>query len=193
MTKIERNKNRLKEILNIKTKGKLLDIGCGKGELLGLTKDYFDIQGIDISPIKIIPLIPKFTNKVCVGDIENMELQQDNYDVVTVFNVLEHLENPNQVVSKIHKSLKQEGFMIGSVPNNFGVIGKLATRMSNFDTTHISVYSPERWDKVFRNNGFCEISYFGEIMLYRIGKYLKTKHWRYLSFNLIFICEKNKR
>ena len=46
----QRNKHRLKEILQHKQGGKMLEVGCGKGSFLNEAKKYFDIEGIDISP-----------------------------------------------------------------------------------------------------------------------------------------------
>jgi len=112
--------------------------------------------------------------------------------VIAVFNLLEYTTNPYGVIIKLQSSLRKKGMLIGSVPNNFGIIGKTFTYISNLiDKTHRSTYSPNVWNKYFHEAGFEKIIFFGEIPVGRNRNfYIKNKFWRYLSFNLVFICKK---
>jgi len=188
----KRNKNRLKEILKIKKNGRLLEIGCGKGRFINLAKNHFDVEGIDISDYAINSIKPIFGDKVSVKNIEKADFPPNNYDVIVVFNLLEHLKKPPIVVNTIFKSLKKNGILIGSVPNNFGLIGGLITRMVNvLEKTHISTFPPNYWMKLFKKAGFNKTTYFGEITTGgKLNLYIKNSFWKYMSFNLIFVCKK---
>jgi len=188
----KRNKNRLKEILKYKKNGNLLEIGCGKGGFLKLATKHFAVEGIDISEYAINSIKPIFGDKVNVKNVEKSNFTQNNYDVIVVFNLLEHLKEPHLVVKKIYNSLKKNGIIVGSVPNNFGLIGRLFTQIVNIlDKTHCSTYPPIYWNTLFRKMKFRRTTYFGEITTGgKFNIFIKNSFWRYVSFNLIFICKK---
>lgn len=169
-----------------------MEIGCGKGEFLKLARRHFYVEGIDISECAIISIKRLFGERVKRKNIEEEELASDKYDVIAVFNVLEHLGRPGAVIVKIHHSLTDGGIVIGSVPLNSGLMGRVHTACTNLlDRTHCSTYPPHRWCALFRNSGFEKIHFFGEVMLGRnLGLYTKGRLWRYWSLNLMFVCEK---
>ncbi len=187
-----RNRNRLQEILAHKQGGKLLEIGCGKGEFLKLAERYFDVEGMDISKHAIASIKPFLRKKVKRGNIEEENLAPDHYDVIVVFNVLEHLRQPGKVIEKIYHSLTKGGIVIGSVPHNSGLIGRVHTAITNLlDRTHCSTYPPHHWRASFRETGFRKIHFFGEVMLGRnFTLYIRNEYWKYVSFNLMFLCKK---
>lgn len=119
-------------------------------------------------------------------DIEKGSIN-GKYDIILAFDVLEHLQNPNKAIFKIKKSLKKNGIFIFSVPNNYGLFGKLITSFFNYiDKTHISTYKRGRWIRIMENAGF-NIEIYNE-HLFGISKYDVTK---YFSFNLVVIAKKN--
>jgi 2-polyprenyl-3-methyl-5-hydroxy-6-metoxy-1,4-benzoquinol methylase len=188
----QRNRKRLRQLLLQKTGGRLLEIGCGKGGFLSLAEQHFDVEGMDISQSVINRIKPHFGSRVNVYNIEQQPLPSGEFDVVAVFNVLEHLRQPGQVVDKLFRSLANGGILFGSVPNNFGLVGGLSTRLSNFfDRTHIATFSPAAWNRIFHQAGFSKIRFFGEITIGpNVSQYCQGRLWPYLSFNLMFLCSK---
>jgi SAM-dependent methyltransferase len=126
------------------------------------------------------------------GDIEKEAIVQDRFDVVAAFNVLEHLREPRSTIEKIHRSLHKTGILIGSVPNNCHVVGKLYTGLTNLvDKTHCSTFPADEWRSIFEETGFTEVSFFGEVLLTRfLTFYLRHDRWPYRSLNLMFVCRK---
>ena len=109
------------------------------------------------------------------------------------FRILEHLKEPHLTVEKIYNSLRREGVIIGSVPNNFGLIGGFTTWFINtfIDKTHCSTYPPFYWSTLFKEAGFKKITFFGEVIFSRnLTKYVKRSFWKYVSHNLMFLCRK---
>lgn len=186
-----RNNLRLNTIRKHKQHGHLLDIGCGEGQFLDLARQYYQTEGIDISDYAVNSVISK-GHKASTTDITTTRLPVNSYDIISVFNILEHLENPSDSVDNMYAALKQDGLLIGSVPFNYGLIGGISTRLSNFfDRTHKFTPPPTTWRRIFASSGFSEINLFGEITSTKNSAwYLNFNGWQYFTFNLVFICHK---
>jgi len=180
------NKHKLRLIHSIKKSGSLLEIGCGRGLLLKKLKRDYLVKGIDISR-SAIKSASKFIekNRLKVMNIEESQIN-GRYDVILAFDVLEHLKNPKRAIIKIRNSLKKEGVLILSVPNNYGFFGKIITSYFNFiDRTHTSTYEREKWISLLKENGF-KIEEYNQ-STFGISK---RKFMKHLSFNLIVLCRK---
>ncbi len=125
-------------------------------------------------------------------DIEEEKTLRGQYDVIVVFNILEHLKRPEKVITKLSNSLREGGLFFGSVPFNAGLLGKLHTELTNvFDKTHVSTFPPQRWLSLLKSANFRSIQVFGESIIGgRKIVYLKDRHWRPLWFNMMFSCER---
>ncbi|NCO97006.1 MAG: hypothetical protein COY38_03345 [Candidatus Aenigmarchaeota archaeon CG_4_10_14_0_8_um_filter_37_24] len=177
--KSQRKRNQIKELLKYKNNGNLLEVGCGVGNFLKEAEKYFRITGVDISEYAVNEAKKSFRGKISVGNIEEINLESNHYDVIVVFDLLEHLKNPRNTIEKLYKSLKKEGILIGSVPNNFGFVGVLATLFFNaMDKTHRSTFSPHIWHEYFIDIGFENVLFFGEIQIINNHFYVKNKFWR---------------
>ncbi len=188
----QRNQKRLEALLSYKSAGRLLEVGCGKGGLLRVLEPHFEVEGVDISHSAIAAARLHFNDKVNVLNIEQRSLPADRYDAIVAFNILEHLRQPGRAVEKLYRALVPGGVMIGSVPNNFGIIGSLTTHIGNFfDRTHVSTFTPDTWRRIFTHAGFNTIEFFGELNAGRNHcRYLQGRWWPYISFNLMFACTK---
>jgi len=87
---------RLHDILNRGySSGKLLDIGCNYGFFLGVCEPHFKTYGIDISRYAISEAknyAPR-SKIVCCDVEENIPFADETFDVVTMFDTLEHVKN----------------------------------------------------------------------------------------------------
>lgn len=105
---------------------KIINIGCGIGifEFL-VSKTAKEIVGIDPNPIDILTAeLELKSSKVnfVKADIIQHDLPDGSCDVVTIFDVIEHLpENKERyIASKVYKALKPEGRFVISTPlDNF--------------------------------------------------------------------------
>lgn len=188
----QRNYLRLNAIRKLKNRGLLLDVGCGGGEFIHTARKYYQAEGIDISEYAVKSVLSR-GHKARMADISKTKLPENSYDIITVFNILEHIESPQDSVENLYAALKKEGIIIGSVPNNYGLIGRLSTRLTNFfDRTHRFTPAPKTWHTIFNRAGFAKIKFLGEFTLSRnIARYLDFTGWGHFSFNLVFICHKN--
>jgi 2-polyprenyl-3-methyl-5-hydroxy-6-metoxy-1,4-benzoquinol methylase len=187
-----RNVMRLDLVLAHKDHGRLLDIGSGRGDFLELAASRFDVKAIDLSPYAASRLRSTLGDRVTTGDVESILLPGQSYDVVTAFNVLEHLRRPSEVIRKVSTALAPDGIFIGSVPCNAGLIGSLHTAITNyFDRTHRSCYKVAAWRKAFRKADLADTHFFGESMIGgSISTYIFTPLWPHLSLNMMFLSRK---
>ena len=101
-----------------------LDIGCGEGFLL---KEMLDVGlnalGLDFSDFGIQKYNPSLVGKFQKGDIYSaLDLFQAKglrYDLVVLANVLEHVREPEELISQIYSILNVGGILVVIVPNDF--------------------------------------------------------------------------
>lgn len=97
---------------------KILDIGCGNGFFLDKLAEFgfCNLYGADIANY-----LNNKNHRHAVVDInrENLSYQDETFDVVTAFQVLEHLENYFLILQEAKRVLKPGGYFIFSTPNQF--------------------------------------------------------------------------
>ena len=107
--------DRILELLPENKNIKILDAGCGFGNLSKRLQEngFKDIVALDIeNKLKIdIPFIKADLNK-------NLEFEETS-DVIICQEVIEHLENPRHLLRELKKILKKEGIIILTTPNIF--------------------------------------------------------------------------
>ena len=187
-----RNRMRLDLISGYMPRGRLLDIGIGRGDLIRLAAERFDTWAMDVSPHAASGLPPELRQRVIVGDVETTPIPGPPFDVITAFNMLEHLRHPLATMRRIHRALKPGGVFIGSMPSNTHVIGAVHTAITNFfDKTHRSCYQVATWRKAFSKAGFLDARFFGEFMLDGlICRYIHSPLWPHVALNLMFVARR---
>ena len=97
-----------------KTKGSLLDIGAGTGDFLVTAKaNGWQITGIEPNENAKKLAVSKGVN--FENNIESIENQQ--FDVITMWHVLEHVPNVEHQIKELKRLLKPNGTIIIAVPN----------------------------------------------------------------------------
>ncbi len=98
----------------IRTKGNLLDIGAGTGDFLAYAiSKKWKVTGIEPSSTA-----KELAQKKGVPFVEGTEELSDNsFDVITMWHVLEHVENLDNQLSELHRICKPGGYIIIAVPN----------------------------------------------------------------------------
>jgi len=136
--------NYINNITKYKKGGKLLDIGCAYGNFLEIAyKNNFDIYGIE--PTDACMNINSTSNiekslffPECIND------EWGTFDVVTAFDVLEHIPEVEPAMEYINELLEDNGLFVFIVPVYDGVVGKMVEIIDN-DPTHVWKISRYKW------------------------------------------------
>ncbi|MEC4003556.1 class I SAM-dependent methyltransferase [Flavobacterium sp. SUN052] len=107
-------KNKLKLINSESQKGRILDIGAGVGDFLSVAKNN-GWQTIGIEPSDKAKAIAK--NKG-VSFVEKLsELENNSFDIITMWHVLEHVPDLENQIAELKRLIKPNGTIIVAVPN----------------------------------------------------------------------------
>lgn len=98
--------------------GKLLDIGSFAGQLLRNANE----RGFEPHGAELNPKLAKFTKEklgfnVFQGEFQKLDIEGQNFDAITIIDVLEHLVDPMAVIATIAKGLRSGGLAYIKVPN----------------------------------------------------------------------------
>jgi 2-polyprenyl-3-methyl-5-hydroxy-6-metoxy-1,4-benzoquinol methylase len=137
---------------------KILDVGCGCGHLLQLFKDFgYEVYGLDISNYAIEVANKTIPDcKIMVHDCQEAFRFNTKFDIITCFEVLEHLPNPQKAIKNCYEAIKPNGIFIATTPNKLSPFNYLFNR----DRTHINVKSNKEWKKILNSFKWLEVEYF---------------------------------
>lgn len=99
--------------------GTLLDIGCGTGIFLEEMQGSgnWKLQGVEPITSAARYVVERFGIPVINERVEYLELPDCTFDVITMWNVFEHLEDPKVAIKNMYRALKPNGICIVAVPN----------------------------------------------------------------------------
>lgn len=98
---------------------RVLDVGCGSGELLQQISQAGNAQTIGVEPSQRAAKIGRDTYglDIRVGTLEQMAFADESFDTVLLSHVLEHLPSPRRTIGEIERILKPGGSVIIWTPN----------------------------------------------------------------------------
>jgi len=149
----------------LKAQGKVLEIGCGRGLLLEqLAKMGHECTGIERSSLAAARANRISGLQILTQPLEDSEFVEGSFDLVVQWHVLEHLENPNHILKKIHRVLKSEGYLVLEVPNFSSLqAGIFSHWWFHLDIPrHLYHFSMDGLIRMLKRNGFtvCRVSTF---------------------------------
>lgn len=104
---------RKERVYRYKKAGRILDVGCGDGSFLNLMRRLgWEVLGVETSDSGIKRCAQKKINTR-----KNIDFPEEYFDVITLWQSLEHIENPLLTFKKIYGVLSKKGILIISVPN----------------------------------------------------------------------------
>jgi len=157
-------KRLVKRLKKVQPQGKVLDMGCGRGDFLRIAKDNgYEVQGSDLStadgPHKDIPIFKGFLHEA--------NFPSKSFDVIVTRNTLEHIYNPNEDLREINRLLKKDGLLYVKVPHRKYEEGWRCRAFFGFKSlytppVHLNHFDTFTLKRILERNGFEFISWESE-------------------------------
>jgi SAM-dependent methyltransferase len=112
-------------IKRFKTRGRLLDVGCGTGEFLDVARES-GFAAFGIEPSETAGRVARQRHAVFHGELGDVNLEAGAYDIVTFWSVLEHIPDPVPFLKTIRRALKTDGILALRIPSSSGLLPSLA-------------------------------------------------------------------
>ena len=105
---------------------RLLDIGCGGGTFLKLASQVgFEVFGLEQSPEAVRISREHLSDRVLQGSEEELISRGEQFDLITLFHVLEHLPSPFSYLKNLQKLLKRPAGLVIQAPNSRSLQAKI--------------------------------------------------------------------
>ena len=145
--------------------GKLLDVGCGNGGFLAAMRDIgWDTLGVEINARAACIAERDLGLNIFNGDLLEAGLPHGHFDVITFWDVVEHLHEPLAYVAEARKLLKDDGLLVISTPDVGSVQARLFGKYwAGLDAPrHLCVFSRPALGAFLEKAGFeiVETAYF---------------------------------
>ncbi len=109
--RIESGRGRVKEIREYVDGGRLLDVGCATGFFLEAAKPYFEVSGVEPSTFASRHAREELGLPVVTGDLFEARFPDASFDVITMWDVLEHVSDPMAYLREARRILKPRGHL----------------------------------------------------------------------------------
>ncbi len=103
-------------VRSLKAGGRLLDYGCGAGAFARHMSEH-GFEAVGLEPFSLGAATTEGALRLVRGPLESVEADLGQFDVITLWHVLEHVHDPVGVLTRLAKHLRPDGVIIVSVPN----------------------------------------------------------------------------
>lgn len=137
-------KLRLNSIKKHKPTGKILDIGCATGFFLEQAQqEGYDVYGVEISDYAAKKAKQKFgDNRIFNSNFDKADIPIDNFDIITMSDLLEHVKNPNKLFNKCYKILKPGGIIMIMTPDTDSLSARIMRKKwSQYKLEHLFYFN----------------------------------------------------
>ena len=149
----------MRHLPKIKTTKRLLDMGCGNGDfLLRARSAGWDAVGLDFDP-KAVETAQSHGLNVQLGSVNTLNPAEEQFDVITLSHVIEHVHNPIEELSRCYELLKPGGFLWLETPNiesqGHQIYGSAWRGLE--PPRHLVLFTLESLQKALNKAGFAKI------------------------------------
>ena len=182
--KMQRHRLRFRLIRKYRKAGALYDIGCGFGHFLLTGKELgYSVKGVEMSRANIAFVRDELGIDVEENNFLNVR-EDKEYDIMTLWDVLEHIDDGDHIVQKAFRMLKAGGYLFIQVPQIDSVLARLLKeKWSMLSLDHVNYFSKKTMARLLSQHGFVvkrmkssiELKH---ILLYVVLPFLKRKQKR---------------
>jgi SAM-dependent methyltransferase len=138
-------------------RGSLLEIGCGNGFFLERARElgFENVWGVEPSRNAIDHASSSIRERIVCDVMRPNLFSADEFDLICIFHVLDHLPDPNEVLAECRLALKPGGFILCLNHNIKSWSARILGEKSPIvDIEHTFLYSPSTMRLIFEANRF---------------------------------------
>ena len=177
----EKTRESLKQIERFSRFGRLLDVGCSSGKLLWLAKRHgWSVYGVELN--RDTAQIAN-DNGLCVsvGELASASYSPAFFDAIHLGDVIEHVQDPEGLLSQVSALLKSDGVIVLVTPNHDAIFPLLTLWLHRVfkipwshptPPYHLQQYSERSLDKLLQklNLKVIEKQFRGCVLRYELGE-----------------------
>lgn len=172
---IRRNaQNYLKLILKHNPPGRrLLDVGCATGIFMHQAQDQgFAVSGLDASAYAVAQAKKIFPRQVKLGTLTTVKFLPRSFDLITLFDVFEHLHDPQKDLARCRHLLRSGGLLVINTGNTNSFLAKVEGPKWHFfiPPQHLYFYSDSNLKQLLKLHGFKILG------IYTTGKHISLRY-----------------
>lgn len=144
------------KMIEVFDSGKILDIGTASGGFLKVAKDRgWDTYGIEPNKWLCDWAKKNYNLNIIQGTLFDKKFPKNYFDVVTMWDVLEHVHDPAKTLKEIYRILKPGGLLVINYPDIGSAVSRLMKRKWVFLlTVHLYYFTPKTISSLLSKNGF---------------------------------------
>ena len=155
----KRYKMLLQDFNRYRLTGKILDVGCGSGHFLKVAYEMgWKVYGTEISASSINYLSKFRYLNIYAGDLPSLQLPAASFDVVTMFELIEHVLEPVKYINEVFRILRPGGTLYITTPN-FNALTRwlIGQKWRVICEEHLNYFTKTTLQSLLRNIGFSKI------------------------------------
>ena len=147
---------------------KILDVGCATGVFLDMMRKLeWEVEGVEVSNELASYAHEKFNIQVHVRDLTKEKLDSGPFHVITMFDVIEHIPDPNLMIKACRELLVENGLLLLRTPTEEALLRDIAkglywTTLKKIDFPmlwfysyeHLHSFSTNSLENLLVNHGF---------------------------------------
>ncbi len=153
--------NLLETYQGTQLKGRLLEIGCGQGDFLVKAAERgLHVTGVEYSQHSVDIATKKLgeKGKIYCGEINQILELNEHFDIIVFADVLEHVRDPRDFLTKVHALLAKDGIVVIAVPTLDSFSARfMKSRWVEFKPEHLWYLSTKTLTRLLHSESFAEI------------------------------------
>ncbi len=200
------HQTRLLSMLEPRTGARLLDVGCGTGDMLQAAVDRnLSAVGLDVSDVGVESARRRVPKVECVvGAAENLPFADASFDCVTCMGSLEHFVDMERALAEMIRVTRPDGRLLILVPNSrhywmpvLRVVRAVFPKLAQPVERHAT---PQEWERLLTKQGLRILAvhkdndwYVPGRLLQAVVRALGRVTPKAVSYSLVFICCPNNK
>jgi len=148
--------------------GSLLDVGCATGSFLSLAQSRgWECRGVEVSAFAAAQARERTGCEIFCGKLEDAPFEAGSFDVITMWDLLEHLPDPLLGLERARRLLKPSGLLLVNTPNENSLLRRVARLLYRgsggritapvnrlYHRYHLHYFAAETLTVLYRRAGF---------------------------------------